>query len=105
MNEYRLIRELEKNPCQTQRTIAQRLNISVGKANYLLSGLVEKGLIKARKLKNQPGQIRWNYLLTPKGLQEKVRMTRDYLCTRMAQYEEIRQEIEELRREVDTASG
>jgi hypothetical protein len=66
-----------------------------------LTGLIEKGLIRAKKLKNEPENIRWNYLLTRKGIQEKVELTRNYLKRREEEFEVLRQEIEVLKKEVD----
>jgi EPS-associated MarR family transcriptional regulator len=100
MNEYKLIHELEKNPFHTQRTLADKLNISLGKANYLLAGLIEKGIVKTNKLKNGPEKIRWKYILTPKGIKEKIRITRSYLHVRLEEFETIQREIEELKSEV-----
>jgi EPS-associated MarR family transcriptional regulator len=97
---YQVLKELEHNPAQTQRTLAQKLDISLGKANYVLSGLIEKGIIKARKIRRDPGKVRWHYVLTPEGIKEKVRITHEYLRRRMREYEEMGREIEELRREV-----
>ena len=98
--EYHVIRELEQNPAHTQRTLARALEISLGKANYVLVGLTEKGLVKARKLRNDPGTIRWRYILTPKGVREKVRITREYLQKRVAEYARLQEEIERLQEEV-----
>lgn len=100
MLEYHALRELSRNPSHTQRSLAATLDISLGRANYLISGLVDKGLIKAGKLRH-PRSIRWNYVLTPKGMREKVRITRDYLGKRMKEYDRLRCEIESLRQEVD----
>ena len=100
MIEYKLLKELEHNPSATQRTLAQRLNVSLGKINYLLTGLAQKGIIKAKKLKNNPSKIRWNYVLTPKGVKEKVRLTKNYLEYRMVEFEKLRFEIEEMKREL-----
>jgi len=99
MIEYRLLREIESNPRHTQRSLASSLDISLGKANYVLSGLIAKGVVKARKL-GRPSSIRWRYVLTPMGMREKVRMTRDYLRRRLDEYERIRREIELLKQEV-----
>ena len=98
--EYHIIKELEGNPRHTQRSLAQSLNISLGKANYLLAGLIEKGIVKAKKLKNHPDKIRWQYILAPKGLKGKAAITRDYLRNRLAEFEKIQKEIEELKAEV-----
>jgi len=107
MNEYKLIREIEQNPYHTQRTLAEKLGISLGKANYLLAGLIQKGIIKTLKLKNDPDKIRWKYILTPKGLREKLVITRDYLQRRISEFELIQREIQELKIEVehDTVLG
>lgn len=104
MIKYKLIKELEENPAQTQRSLAQKLNISLGKVNYLLSGLVEKGVIKAKKLKDSPDKIRWQYILTPQGMKEKIKLTRDYLKNRLHEFQTIQKEIEELKKEVDSES-
>ncbi len=101
MIEYKLIRELERNPLHTQRTLAGKLDISLGKVNYVLGGLVQKGIVKAKKLKNDPDKIRWQYVLTPAGMKEKIRITREYLQRRLAEYEAIEQEIQQLRQEVN----
>jgi EPS-associated MarR family transcriptional regulator len=100
MIEYQVLKELEHNPTHTQRSLAARLNISLGKANYVLAGLMHKGIVKARKLKNHPEKIRWEYILTPKGIREKMTITQQYLTRRMAEFEEMKKEIEELRGEV-----
>jgi len=100
MIEYKVIKELEDNPSHTQRSLAQKLNVSLGKINYILSGLVEKGIIKAKKLKNHPDKIRWQYLLTPQGVKEKIKITGKYLKKRLHDFERIQNEIEELEEEV-----
>jgi|WetSurMetagenome_2_1015567.scaffolds.fasta_scaffold00026_61 MarR family transcriptional regulator, temperature-dependent positive regulator of motility len=100
MIEYKLIREIEQNPSHTQRSLAEKLDISLGKVNYVLAGLVEKGIVKAYKLKSHPDKIRWQYILTPEGVKEKIRLTQRYLRRRMQEYNEIRKEIELLEREV-----
>jgi EPS-associated MarR family transcriptional regulator len=105
MIEYKLIREIERNPFHTQRTLADTLHISLGKANYLMAGLMHKGIIKARKLRNDPEKIRWKYILTPKGIKEKLVITRDYLQKRMTEFEVIQREIEELKTEVEQDSS
>ena len=71
MNEYKLIHELEKNPFHTQRTLADKLNISLGKANYLLAGLIEKGIVKTNKLKNGSGKNPLEIYPDPKRDQRK----------------------------------
>jgi len=100
MIDYKLIREIQENPAHTQRSLARKLNISLGKVNYVLSGLIRKGLVKARKLSNHPEKIRWHYVLTPKGLKAKINIARNYLVVRMQEFDRIQQEISELKTEV-----
>lgn len=100
MNEYKVLKEIEINPSHTQRSLANKLNVSLGKINFIVSGLVEKGFVKTKKLKNHPGQIRWQYILTPEGIKEKVLITRTYLNNRISEYKNLKQEIEELKKEV-----
>jgi EPS-associated MarR family transcriptional regulator len=101
MLEYKVLKEIASNPRHTQRSLAGNLGISLGKMNYILGGLIEKGIVKARKLKHQPDSIRWHYLLTPEGIQEKLRITRSYLARRKAEFIALKNEIDELEREVD----
>jgi len=104
MIEYKVIREIELNPSHTQRSLAEKLDISLGKANYVLAGLVEKGIVKAKKLKNNPDKIRWQYILTTVGVKEKIRITQQYLQRRIAEFEEIRQEIALLKKDVQKST-
>jgi len=100
MIEYKVIREIEINPSHTQRSLAEKLDISLGKVNYVLAGLIEKGLVKAKKLKNNPEKIRWQYILTPEGMKEKVEITKKYLRRRLLDFEELQKEISFLKGEV-----
>jgi len=102
MFEYKVLREIEKNPSHTQRSLASSLDVSVGKVNYMIAGLVEKGIIKARRLKNDPRKIRWQYILTPKGIREKVRITRSYLRQRLQEYKKLQEEITLLKEEIQS---
>lgn len=101
MIEYQLIREIQKNPNHTQRTLASELGVSLGKANYVLSGLIQKGIVKAHKIKQAPDQIRWRYILTPQGIREKAIITRNYLATRIVEFDRLQHEIDELKKEVE----
>ncbi|HUI90775.1 MAG TPA: MarR family EPS-associated transcriptional regulator [Chitinivibrionales bacterium] len=101
MIEYKVIREIENNPSHTQRSLAEKLDISLGKANYVLAGLIEKGIVKAKKLKNHPDKIRWQYVLTPAGMREKLKITQKYLHRRMLEYEEMQKEIAQLQQEIN----
>ena len=100
MIEYKLLKEIESNPAITQRSLAEKLGVSLGKLNYILSGLIEKGIVRVKRLKSQPDSIRWHYLLTPEGIQEKIKLTRSYLARRQAEFTELKKEIAELEQEV-----
>jgi MarR family transcriptional regulator, temperature-dependent positive regulator of motility len=102
MIEYRVLREIEQNPAHTQRSLAAQLDVSLGKINYVLAGLVEKGIVKAKKLKNDPDKIRWQYILTPKGMKEKIEIAKSYLSARLREFDRIQQEIKDLEDVVGT---
>ncbi len=97
MIEFKIIKEIEIKPEHTQRSLAKTLNISLGKVNYILSGLIDEGLVRAKKLTNQPQKIKWNYILTPKGIKKKIQITKNYLSFRMKEFDTIKQEIQEIK--------
>jgi EPS-associated MarR family transcriptional regulator len=94
-----LLRLLRSRPGLTQREAASALGVSVGKVNYCLRSLIEKGLVKAENYKNSNNKLAYFYLLTPSGISEKAELTRRFLLRKMREYEELRREIERLRRE------
>ena len=96
---YKLLRMLEANPQASQRDLAQALGISVGKVNYCLNALIEKGWLKARNFKNSKNKRAYMYYLTPRGFEEKTRVTMRFFRQRLAEYEALSAEIESLRRE------
>ena len=83
-----------------QRQLAEQLGVSLGKANYLLHALLDKGLLKARNFRNSQNKLAYAYLLTPGGLAEKAALTRGYLERKSQEYEALRDEIERLRAEL-----
>ena len=97
---YLLLRLLENNPEATQRELAEAMGVSVGKAHYLLRGLMDKGLVKARNFRRSDNKRAYLYQLTPAGVAEKVRVTRRYLAKRRAEYERIQAEIQALEAEL-----
>ena len=98
---YRLIRLLDANPEMSQRDLARELGISLGKANYCLRTLSQKGLVKVRNFKNSHNRRAYKYLLTPKGIEEKAKLTLRFLKIKMREYESLRIEIEQLQREAE----
>jgi EPS-associated MarR family transcriptional regulator len=96
---YKLLQLLEANPQISQRELATALGISLGKVNYCLNALMEKGLVKARNFKNNKNKRAYMYYLTPRGFQEKAAVTVRFFRRKLAEYEALRTEIETLRRE------
>ena len=97
---YRMLRELERDPQLSQRDLAERLGVSVGKTNYCLKALVEKGLVKVENFRRSGNKLAYAYQLTPRGLADKARVTRRFLQIKLKEYESLQNEIEELRQEV-----
>ena len=96
---YRILKILENNPGASQRDIARELGVSLGRVNYCLQALVEKGLVKANNFRNSTTKRTYLYLLTPKGIDEKAKVTLRFLKSKLAEYESIKTELEELQRD------
>ena len=97
----RVLREIESNPEITQRELAQHLGVSLGKANYCLKALIDRGWVKVNNFKNSDRKAAYAYLLTPSGIEEKAKITVRFLKQRMQDYEQIKMEIAELEAEVN----
>lgn len=95
-----LLKEIELNPQITQRYLSQKLSLSLGKINFLINALVEKGIIKTKNFKNSKNKLAYMYLLTPRGLKTKIQITHQFLTRKINEYEKLRHEIVRLRREV-----
>ena len=96
---YRILKLLESNPSASQRDIARELGVSLGRVNFCLQALVEKGLIKANNFRNSTTRQTYLYLLTPKGMQEKAKVTVRFLKVKLEEYEFIKAQVEELQRD------
>ena len=97
---FRILRLLEKRPDLTQRQLAAELGLSVGRVNYLLNALVEKGHIKIEAFRRAGDKLnKIAYLLTPAGLQNRIDLTRDYLHNKTAEYHALQAELASLRAE------
>lgn len=97
----KVLRHLESNPDVTQRELAEHLGVSLGKANYCLRALIEKGFIKARNFKNSKKKSAYLYVLTPKGIDEKARVSVAFLRRKINEYERLKSEIAQLQTEVN----
>ncbi|XOZ33345.1 MarR family EPS-associated transcriptional regulator [Halomonadaceae bacterium KBTZ08] len=97
---YQLLKALADNPNLSQRQLATELGYSLGKLNYCLKALKEKGWIKAENFRNSQNKSAYLYKLTPAGVTEKARVTRRFLQRKLEEHERIEQEIEALKQEV-----
>ena len=95
----KILKHVEANPHISQRQLAQELGVSVGKINYCVQALITKGWLKAGNFKRSVNKVSYLYLLTPAGIDEKVRLTANFLKRKIAEREIITQEIEQLKRD------
>jgi EPS-associated MarR family transcriptional regulator len=97
---YKLLKLLAEEPQISQRDLAGRLGISVGKTNYCLTALVDKGLVKINNFRRANNKLAYAYLLTPGGIEEKARVTVSFLQRKIREYAELQEEIDALRQEM-----
>jgi EPS-associated MarR family transcriptional regulator len=99
---YRILKLLEENSSISQRELAKSLGVSVGKVNYCVRALLDKGWMKVRNFRNSQNKLAYSYLVTPAGIDGKARLTLRFLQRKIGEYERITAEIEQLRREVQS---
>ena len=92
-DKFAILRKIGQKPYSTQRDIAKDLNLSLGKVNYCLKALKDKGLIKLNNFKKNPNKQGYLYILTPKGLSEKAKLTVNFMKIKMREYEELKKEL------------
>ena len=97
---YKLLRELDANPNISQRELSRSLGMSLGKVNYCLKALMEKGLIKAENFRKSNNKLAYAYVLTPHGIHRKAEITVSFLRRKQDEYQALQSEIAELREEV-----
>lgn len=88
-----LLRKIDSNPNSSQRELATGLGFSLGKLNYCLKALKHKGLIKIKNFKKNPKKINYIYLLTPKGISFKAKLTLNFMKIKMREYDQLKREI------------
>ena len=96
---YKILKYLEANPEMSQRELAGVLGISLGRVNYCVQALIEKGLVKANNFRNSKNKKGYAYLLTPKGIEDKAKITVQFLKIKLAEHEVLTKEIKSLREE------
>ena len=99
---FRMMRALEADPKLSQRDLARSLGISLGVVNYCLKGLIEKGQVKVGNFRASGNKLRYTYVLTPRGVLAKAKLTKAFLKRRMAEHDALIAEIEALKREIDS---
>ena len=85
------------NQTTTQKSLASEIGVSVGKLNYILNALIDKGLVKSERFLNSENKIKYKYLLTPKGIKEKIEITEKFIAIKKAEYDELQKELEVLK--------
>jgi EPS-associated MarR family transcriptional regulator len=98
---YKILKILEANPEISQRDLARELSISLGRVNFCLKALIEKGLLKAANFRNSSNKLAYMYLLTPSGIEEKSVITARFLKIKMQEYQNLEAEIQELRKDAN----
>ena len=88
-----ILRRIYKNPKQSQRKMANQLGFSLGKLNYCIKQLREKGLIKINNFRKSDNKLKYMYILTPKGVNEKTKITINFMKQKMKEYEELKREL------------
>jgi len=97
---FRILRLLQDNPEMTQRELAREVGVSTGGIHYVLNALVEKGMLKLSNFTAAQDKRRYAYKLTPQGIAEKTRLTRRFMVRKLAEYEALKAEIDEVRGEM-----
>ena len=92
---FNVLRKINRNPESSQRELAEELGFSLGKLNYCLKALKDKGLIKIKNFQKNPNKLGYVYFLTPKGVSQKTKLTLNFMKRKMKEYDELKAEIEQ----------
>jgi len=90
---FNVLRKIKEKPESSQRMLAEELGFSLGKLNYCLKALKVKGLIKILNFKKNPNKLNYVYILTPKGISQKTKLTLNFMKQKMKEYDELKKEI------------
>ncbi len=90
---FNVLRKINSKPKSTQRELAEMLGFSLGKLNYCLKALKNKGLIKIKNFEKNPNKLNYIYVLTPRGISEKTKLTMNFMKRKMKEYDELKKEI------------
>jgi len=98
----KLLKELSQDQTLSQRELSKKLDLSLGKINYLVNALLDKGLVKTERFINARNKLAYMYILTPAGISMKAKLTYSFLKRKMGEYDALKLEIEELKKEMDS---
>ena len=90
---FEILRKIQKDPKSSQRKLADDLGFSLGKLNYCLKALQQKGFIKIKNFKKNPNKLNYFYVLTPKGISEKTKLTINFMKRKIKEYDELKKEL------------
>tara|TARA_B100000963_G_scaffold267463_1_gene235695 strand:+ start:3593 stop:3901 length:309 start_codon:yes stop_codon:yes gene_type:complete len=94
-DQFEVLRKIEKVKKSSQRELAEELGFSLGKLNYCLKSLQKKGLVKLKNFEKQPNKIKYlKYVITPKGISERTKLTINFMKRKMKEYDELKKELE-----------
>ena len=96
-SKYQLLKSLEQDAKLTQRQLSEKLGISLGKVNYCLKSLIQKGFVKISNFKNSKHKLQYSYFLTPSGIEEKTKLTIEFLQVKTKEYEMLKEEVERIK--------
>jgi EPS-associated MarR family transcriptional regulator len=100
-SQYQILKSLEKDPDYTQRQLSKDLDISLGNVNYCLKNLVEKSFVKIDNFRKSKNKTQYSYLLTPKGIEEKAKLTIEFIKIKTQEYNRLKNEIKDLKSEAN----
>lgn len=101
-SQLKVLRLLESSPDISQRELAARLNVSLGKANYCVKALLDKGFLKVQNFRNSHNKLSYIYRITPEGVAARAELTKIFLTRKLVEYDALQKEIEMLQREAGT---
>ena len=96
---FKVLRAIEANPTLSQRELSRQLGMSLGKANYCVQALLKDELIRSRHYKNDSNKIAYKYIVTPRGMEEKLRLAMAFLKEKQKEFDLLRSEIKQLKQE------
>ena len=100
-DKIKLMKAIEGNPIENQRQLAEVINLSLGKTNFVLRSLIKVGLVKLSNFRDSDNKFGYTYILTPKGISEKLRITSEFLQKKESEYSLLQKEIKILKAEVE----